>query len=502
MPGLSYSLNVGLSGLRSAQSALGVVGHNIANVNTPGYTRQRAVLAANSNQLFGGLYYGAGTGVSSVDSVRNKFLDIQILQNTSVKSGLDVRYQALEGISPAFDPSADASLSAVVQKFFQGFQDLAARPEDGSLRTNVLGTAQAMVIGLKERYNVLTQQRNQANQSVASLVSQVNGLLGQITSLNDQISSESPSGSNNDARDQRKAITDKLASLIGVTAYEAIDGTYTVMLDSGSAPLVVGHASYSLSVTPNPANNNYNDVLVSLGGAATYDATSRISGGELGAQLDLRDNLLSGYSRQLDQIAAGIQAQVNQLHRTGVALNGVTSNLDFFQGGVANYAASNLPLGEIAGLPATVSSLNNYQGMVNSLSINNALVANPSLVAAAGVPGAAGDNANARAIANLQSALNTVDTNGDGLGDSGPFSTSIGSLASSIGTQTSTFQTSSTTQENLLAGLQNQRDSISGVDLDEEASNLMSYQRAYQASARFLSVIDQLTDQLVNQFGR
>jgi len=493
MPGLSYSLNVGLSGLQSAQSALGVVGHNIANVNTPGFSRQRPVLATNPNQLFGGLYYGAGTGVTSVESVRDRFLDLQILQTTSVKSGVDIRYQNLEGISPVFDPTGDANLGALVQKFFQGFQEVAARPEDRALRTNVVGRAQAMINGLKERYNLLVQQRNQADQAVASLVTQVNGLVADITQLNKQIATEVPAGSNNDARDQRKALTDKLAGLIGITAHEASDGTYTIMLDSGVGTLVVGATSFALSVTPDPTNNNYNDVLVSLGGAATLNVTSQIMGGEMGARLDLRDNLLAGFNRQLDQLAAGIQSSVNLLHRTGFALNGATTGLDFFQGGVAN---------GVNGLPPTVTAASFYLGAVNALAVNSAVAADSSLIAAAGVAGTPGDNANARALANLQSSTATVDTNGDGVGDSGPFTTVIGMLVNTIGTETSRLQSSTATQENLLAALLNQRQRISGVDLDEEAASLISYQRAYQASARFLSVIDQLTDQLVNQFGR
>ena len=196
---------------------------------------------------------------------------------------------------------------------------------------------------------------------------------------------------------------------------------------------------------------------------------------------------------QLDQLAAGIQSNVNLLHRTGFALNGATTGLDFFQGGVANGAN---------GLPPAVTAAGFYYGAVNALTVNAAIAGDPSLIAAAGAAGAPGDNANARAMANLQTNTVTVDTNGDGVADSGTFSTVIGMLVNSIGTDTARLQSSSTTQENLLAALENQRQRISGVDLDEEASRLISYQRAYQASARFLSVIDQLTDQLVNQFGR
>jgi flagellar hook-associated protein 1 FlgK len=350
-----------------------------------------------------------------------------------------------------------------------------------------------MVNGLQERYDLLTRQRDQANMAVGSLVTQVNSLLDQITEVNAAIASEVPKGSNNDARDQRKALTDKLAGLIGITAYEASDGTYTITLDSGSGTLVVGSTSFSLSVSPNPLNNNYNDVQLALGGASTLNVTSLISGGELGARLDLRDNLLANFNRQLDQLAAGIQSNVNLLHRTGFALDGATTGLDFFRSGVANGAN---------GLPPSVTAATFYNGAVNSLTVNAAIVADPTMIATAGVAGAPGDNAIVRAMASLETSTATVDTNGDGVADSGPFGTVVGMLVNSIGTESSRLQSNAATQESLLAALENQRQRMSGVDLDEEASRLISFQRAYQASARFLSVIDQLTEQLVNEFGR
>jgi flagellar hook-associated protein 1 FlgK len=451
------------------------------------------VLATTPNQLFGGIYYGSGLGVTSIESVRDRFLDLQILHTTAVKTGMDVRYQNLEGISPVFEPTGDSSLGVLVQKFFQGFRELSGRPEDVALRTNVVGRAQAMVNGLQERYDLLTRQRDQANMAVGSLVTQVNSLLDQITEVNAAIASEVPKGSNNDARDQRKALTDKLAGLIGITAYEASDGTYTITLDSGSGTLVVGSTSFSLSVSPNPLNNNYNDVQLALGGASTLNVTSLISGGELGARLDLRDNLLANFNRQLDQLAAGIQSNVNLLHRTGFALDGATTGLDFFRSGVANGAN---------GLPPSVTAATFYNGAVNSLTVNAAIVADPTMIATAGVAGAPGDNAIVRAMASLETSTATVDTNGDGVADSGPFGTVVGMLVNSIGTESSRLQSNAATQESLLAALENQRQRMSGVDLDEEASRLISFQRAYQASARFLSVIDQLTEQLVNEFGR
>jgi flagellar hook-associated protein 1 FlgK len=493
MPGLYAGLYVGLSGLKAQQSALDVVGHNIANVNTPGYTRQKANLTANQGQSEGQVYFGTGVSLTSVQGVRDKFLDLQIYQETARQTGANERLTGLTAVSTTLGDTGTSGLSAQIQNFFKGFQDLASQPESGALRTNLLGQAQAMITGMQAQYRVLADQRNSADQSVASLVTEVNALTDQIAQLNQRISTAVPKGSDSDAVDQRKTVTDSLAALVGINVSEGSNGDYQITLDSGSAVLVSGSSSFKLQTTAGGAAMDNHLIVQSVMGASVVDVTSSIKNGQLGGKLDLRDNLLAGYQRQLDQIAAGVAGQVNLLHRTGIAADGVTTGNDFFQSGVANGAN---------GLPPAITAASFYKGMVNALSINAAVSGNPSLIAAAGVAGVAGDNANANAIAKLQLATATVDTNGDGTGDSGPFSTSVGSLISDVGTAVQKWDAQNTTQQNLVTALQAQRDSISGVSLDEEATNMMTLQRGYQASARFISVINQLTDELVNSFGK
>ncbi|HJV49272.1 MAG TPA: flagellar hook-associated protein FlgK [Geothrix sp.] len=493
MPGLNASLYIGLSGLQAQQAALGVVGHNIANVNTPGYTRQRANLIANQAQPQGSVYFGTGVSLSTVEGIRDKFLDLQIYRESARQAGADERYAGVNAIANVVGDTSSTGIAAQIQSFFQSFQSLAGQPESSALRTNVVGKAQAMITGFQSQYRLLDDQRNSADQAVGNLVTQVNSLTDQIAQLNQQITTESDPGANNDARDQRKALTDQLAGLVGISVFEGSKGEYQITLDTGAGVLVSGSSSYKLQTSPGGAALDNHLSVQSVMGGTVVDVTAGIKDGQLGGKLDLRDNILLGFQRQLDQIAAGVARQVNQLHRTGYAADGVTTGNDFFQSGVANGGT---------GLPTTISAATFYKGMVNALSVNAAIVGNPSLIAAAGVAGAQGDNARANAIGNLQTATGSVDTNGDGVGDSGPFSTVVGSLVSDVGTQSQSYQTQSTTQQNLVTALQNQRDSISGVDLNEEAANMMNLQRGYQASARFLSVINQLTEQLVNQFGQ
>jgi len=502
MPGLNASLNIGLSGLQAAQAALNVVGHNIANVNTPNYSRQRAILVNNDSQTFGNLQYGTGVNLNNIIGVRDRFLEMQITQATSRQSGADVRYAGVEGISPVFtEDGSDGSLGSLVQNFFKSFQELSSRPEDGAVRTNVVGKAQSLVTGLKSRYDLLSEQRSQADRNIGSLVTEVNTITAEIAKLNTRIATEQTKGSDSDARDQRQGLANKLAGLVGIQVFEDSKEQLQITLDSGAAVLVNGNTASTMTASPDGTLGTFNVVKVALGSGAPVDVTKSVKEGSLGANLDLRDTVLAGYQAKLDELAAGISGQVNQLHRAGFGLNGATG-LDFFKGTGANALVSDPVSGQVAGLPTSVSSLNNYQGMVNALAVNTVISGDPNNIAAAGVAGAAGNNANALALAALQTTTNTVDTTGNGTGDSGPFSTFIGSVVNTIGTDAQGFQTRSTNDENLLTALQNQRDRTSAVDLDEEATNMMAFQRGYQASARFISVINQLTDQLVNQFGR
>ena len=493
MPGLNASLYLGLTGLQAQQSALNVVGQNIANVNTPGYSRQRANLTANQSLVEGQVYFGTGVSLNTVQGIRDRFLDLQIYHETARQTGAGERFAGVTAVSASLGDTSSTGIAARIQAFFQGFQELSARPEDGALRTNLVGQANTMISGLKAQYSLLDGQRNSADQAVSSLVTEVNTLTDQIAQLNQRITTEAAQGGDNSARDQRTALTNKLAGLVGINVFEGSKGEYQITLDSGAAVLLSGNSAYKLQTTAGGAALDNHLRVESVMGGSVLDVTAGIKDGQLGAKLDLRDNILVGFQRQLDQLAAGVAGSVNLLHRAGFAADGVTTGTDFFRGGVANGAN---------GLPPTVAAATYYKGMVSALSVNSVVAANPSLIAAAGVAGSKGDNANALALAKLQSAALTVDTNGDGAPDSGPYSTVVGSLVADVGTQAQSYGAQNTTQQNLVSALQTQRDQISGVNLDEEAATMMALQRGYQASARFISVINQLTDQLVNQFGK
>ncbi len=491
---------IGLSGLQAQQSALNVVGHNIANVNTPGYTREIANLSSNQSLVQGQVYFGTGVSLDTVTSMRSKYLDLQLAQATSAQAKATDCYTGVGAIATTIGDTSSSGLAAQIQSFFQGFQTLAANPESSADRTIVVGAAQSLVNSLQSTYQMLEQQRSAANQTVGSLVTQVNTLTTQIAQLNRQISGSDAQGANNDAVDQRTALIEQLSKLVGVNVIEGSNGQYQITLDSGGATLVSGTSSFDLHTAPG-GPDGYSKVVSDLNPAV--DLSGDITNGQLGAQLELRDTTYATYESQLDTLAAGISSQVNLLNRSGYAADGATTGTDFFQGGMANaptvLTAGQIAAGEVAGLPTNISSLNNYKGMVNALSVNAAVVSNPSLIAAAGVSGAVGDNTNANAIANLQF---TGGSNVAGVVLGSSYSDVVNNMVSKVGSDSQNFQFQSTTQQNLVSALQTQRDQVSGVSLDEEATNMMNLQSGYQASARFLNVINQLTEQLITQFGQ
>ncbi|BDU73345.1 flagellar hook-associated protein FlgK [Mesoterricola silvestris] len=506
MPGLTAGLNIGLTGLAAAQNSLDVIGHNIANVNTPGYSRQVAQLGTAGSSMFGGLVYGTGVNLQAIQGIRDQLLNLQITVSTAQQSGAQTRYQGLQAISSVFTDDGTSGISSQLNAFFTSLQKVAAQPEDPSLRTNLVGAAQTLISTLQTKYQSLRDAQTTADQQVAALVPTVNTLTSQIAALNKKLAGEVNPDQDNTSIDQRQDLANQLAKIVGIQTYIDSKGQMNINLDGGTAPLVIGSTAYTMTSiqnnTPPATAPFYNSVEVSLNGTAPFtDVTASITNGEMGAQLDLRDNLIAGYEKQMDELAAGVAYNINSLNSTGYSLDGVQHGLDFFQNAAGNTA--HLPTG--IQVPPDVGAqvpANDYKGMVLALSVNAAIIANPSLFAASST-GAAGDNKNAQAMVALQTSGATVDSTGAGPAASttGPFSSFVAGLVTKASTDAAQWKITSTNVENITTALTTQRDSVSAVDLDTEAANLITFQRGYQASARFVSVISQLTEQLINNLG-
>ncbi len=466
MPGLTSSMFIGLSGLQAQQSALNVVGNNIANVNTPGYTREVANLTSNPSQVQGQNNFGSGVSLDTVTSVRDKFLDLQLTQATSAQAKYTALSTGVSVVSSTLGDTTSSGLAAQIQSFFQGFQTLAANPGNSAALTSVVGNAQSMISSLQTNYQLLQQQQNAANQTVGTLVTQVNTLTSQIAQLNQQIVGSDATGANNAAVDQRTSLTNQLAQLVSINVIDGgTNGQYQITLDSGAATLVSGTSSFDLASVGTPGNSKVTSTISGLPNGG--DVTSSITSGQLGAELTLGNTTYTGYESQLGAIATAITGSVNTQSGLGYVAGTATHGANFFQGSLAG----------------------------GTLSVTAAIIANPSLIATAATANAPGDNTNANAIANLQSTPGLVP------GVTGTLSDAVGKLVSTVGTDSQNYQSQSTTQQHLVSALQTQRDQVSGVSLDEEATRMMQLRSGYQAAAHFLNVINTLTAGLITQFG-
>jgi flagellar hook-associated protein 1 FlgK len=507
-------MGIGLTGLQAAQNGINVTGQNITNINTPGYARQRLNLQTGFAVKLDKLQFGLGVNVSQVQAIRDRFLDMQLTQTITRQAGTTTRYEGVESISSLFQEAGESGLNIELQRFLQSFQELAARPEDDAVRTNAITRAQTMISGLKARYELIQDKVTQANRTVVSLATEINTITDQIAKLNHQIATEIVEGMDNNARDQRQGLVNKLAELVGIQVFEDDQGRMTITVENGM-PIVSGTRAMRMITNDLDDNGNYK-VEIEIGslelpptGSGQYtkiDVTKAIQSGTMGGTLDLRDNVLPEYLSNLDQLAANVVQQVNNLHIQGYGLDTpVGGELYFFVGATGDNASvdpvTGLPYDPVTNLPVNIN--NNYHGMVRSLYINTAILDNPRLIATANAAGEPGNNEIARQLGELQNTSEVYYNDRNGVMVTvGPFSTFINSVANKIGNLALRLQSNAITDENIRVALETQRDRLSAVDYDEEATNLMVYQRSYQACTRFINVIDQLTDQLINNLGR
>lgn len=438
--------------LEAFQAALDVTGNNITNVNTPGYTRQRANFTENpALNAYGLQPYELGTGVNvgTVTQIQDLLLN-QSLANS--QSGLG-QYSALAGtlqsVQQVFpEPSANG-ISSALSAFFNAWSALASNPGDSAKQLTVQQAASALASKLSSSYSQLQEQAQTTQQSVTSTFDEIDKLSAAIAKLNKEIAPESAAGgSPNALLDQRNQDIQQLSGLIDVTTTYNKDGTVNVysnqlnLVDQGGAiPIPRGYSPASLSL---------------------FDASAStpIQSGQLTGLLQGL-NKIQSYESQLNQLADNLESEVNGLYKAGKNSQGKTGQLFFTNSGTG----------------------------AAGISLNAALESNPALIAT-GVSGKEGDGAIALAISQLAGA------NVKGLGAQS-FGQFYQGLIGQIGSDAQSSANAQGTATALVQQVQNQQQSVSGVNLDEEMSTMLQYQQSYQAAAKALSIFDQTTNDLL-----
>lgn len=452
-------LQIGAGALLAQQQALQTTSHNIANVDTPGYTRQRVTLTTAVPTNKGSFFLGVGVNASGVTSVVNNFFEAQLV---SLKVGLGstgAEQRALAGVANALPVTEEQGIGPALEAFWGALSEVANNPAGQAERANLIGRTRTLGDILRQTRATLVDTQNHLDKDLDAAVGRLNTILPQIASLNRQIVNGEVGGQRaNDFRDQRQQLLQELSGLVGATAHEEQDGQLTVQVDG--VLLVSGQSTASFkSSNLNPAGFKMVEYVNSTG--SSYDATALLTKGEIGGLIAARDTTVAGFIDRLDLFAKTLVDTVNAQHALGYDLNGVAGG-NFFT-----------PIAATAGAAGFVQ-------------INSAVEADPHLIAAAQNASAApGDNRNAQALAALQTSAQAA------LGNV-TFKDYFVRLISDVGQQVQTSQDTQAFQQALFDQTQVRRESLSGVNIDEEVTNLIKFQRAFEAASRLISVGDEM----------
>jgi flagellar hook-associated protein 1 FlgK len=466
MLGLFNTLNLGARSMIAEELGVEVTGQNLANANNAAYTRQTVQLQTSTPTPSNLGLQGTGVEATSIQQVSNQLLNGQIQSEASVGGYWNSQQTALQNAQTQLDEFLNLSssstssstttstdLSDQLNSLFNAFQSVATSPTDSTARQSLINTAQTLASSFNQASQNLSTLNSQLNTSVGGDVTSANQLLSDIASLNGQIAKATASGGTaNDLVDSREADLENLAKLVNTQTTTNSDGTISVSI--GGQELVSGSKLSDSLATYADANGN---LLVQTAASAT---PLTLTSGSIQGTIDARDGALATLRSGLDTMASTLITQVNGIYQNGYDLNG-NSGADFFTGSDAG-----------------------------DIGVNSALLTDPSQVQAAGT-NATGDNTVALALAQLGSQSLTALNNQTFSGACSLDVENFGDALSNANDQVTNYNSVNTM-------LLNQRDSVSGVSLEEEMANLITYQKAYETSAQIISTVNQMLTTVVN----
>ncbi len=470
MLGLFGVLNMGARSMSVQRAGVEVAGQNLANVSNPAYARQRVAISTSITVQSEVGPQGTGSEVTNITSMRNAILDSQIQAEASTHGMLQAQQTALQYAQAALGTQIDRMASGAegataaqgvggghglgdsLSQLFNAFQSLSANPTSMAERQTLMMKADGLASQFRQLDSRIGSLNNQLNQTIDSEVVSVNQALINIASLNDKITRmEAISGGTaNDLRDMRQAQIEELAKYVKLDLSNGSGGAINVAI--AGVDMITNNQVVETVETYQVGSKTYIR-------AESTDAFLDIKGGSIQGTIQARDVALEDVRASVNNIANILIAQVNATHAAGFSLNGSTG-AQFFTGADA----------------ATIG-------------VNANLINDPSLIQASGVNGATGDNQVALQLAQLSQ---TEFIYGQTL------TQAYGQTVATFGQALSTVNNDLANQDTVDKMLHSQRDSIGGVSLDEEMTDLTRFQKAFQASARLITTVDEMLDTLVN----
>jgi flagellar hook-associated protein 1 FlgK len=456
MSDLFTMLGITARALEAQRFGLDVAGQNLANLNTPGYTRRTAQLA--EVPPLDPWSVGGGVTATGVSSSRAPLIDTRLRIEQPALARESAVADHLDAIDSSFGLPG-ASLDAALAQFYNTYGTLAENPASTTARQQVVTEGQSLASAFAAMADRLQTAQRSADAELRDVASQVNALATQLASLNTAIAGASGAAAEN-LKDQQSVVLASLSELAGIQTIVHDNGTVDATIGSGRALVVADHV-YPIELQSQPPDGLA--ALVTKGAATSVDLSQELTSGRLAGLLSVRDVLVPGYMNQLDTLAYGVASDVNTLARSGYDGNGA-SGTDFFV------------------QPATTS------GAARLMAVSAGVAADASLVVA-GATATSGDNAIARAVVALQDRPMT--------GSAARPSDAWGELVFRVGSDARSAAQARDSHDQVVQQLNNLRDQVSGVSIDEETATIMRFQRAYEANARFFQVTDSTLDLLM-----
>ncbi|MGA9071032.1 MAG: flagellar hook-associated protein FlgK [Terracidiphilus sp.] len=462
---ISSAFNIIAQALDADQQALNVVANNVANANTPGYTQETPDWQENTPLNVNGSQIGQGVSETGATSQRDRVLESRLDQQQQMAASTGSRLTSLNTLQALFTPDSGTTSSQAgdigtdITKFFDSFSSLEANSTDNSLRQAVLSSAKTLAGDISNAAGSLNEQRSALDQETTGVAGQVNSLTSAIAQLNVQIQTTSPNGDAGTLEDQRQYDLSQLSQLIGINQITSENNGLAITTTSGQL-LVSEGTSYTLSTG---MQNGVTDFYL-----GNTDITSQLAtgGGSLGGQLTARDQDIPGALNALNQLAYSISTAVNTQNNAGTDLDGNT------------------------GTAATPLNIFNPSATVAGSAVNMSVVmTDPNQIAAAGLGDGTGDNSNAVAMAALGS--QEIVSGQTPINYYSNFVTTLGSTVANVQTE-NTAQAASVTQ------LKTQNDALSGVNLNDEAASMTTYERTYQSASQVFAMLNNIMNSVLN----
>ncbi len=451
MGGIMSTLGASASALSVFEQEFNTIQNNITNANTPGYAEQDLSLAAEPFSPSGGT--AGGVMSDGLISSRSEYLEQNVRNQQTLLGASQQAATDLGQVQPLFDPNATDGVAGSLSNFFNSFSALSVNPNDPTAQQQVISAAGQVAQSFNQAANGINQISSGIATQTTSAVSQINQLVSQIAGINQQYQSDNSATHDPGLDAQMHADLENLSQLVNFSVIKAGDGTYGVYLN-GETPLVLGSQTYQISASFSSGQTQILD-------SQSNDITSQITGGSLGGMIADNNTTLPGYMAQLNTLAQTFADQVNGQLAQGLDSSGSAPSNELFSYDQSSDAAS-------------------------TIAVNGAMTADQIAAASADAPGG---NGNALAVANLatQPLVNGV-----------TFTQAFANLTAQVGSDTAAAQQNQTQDQDLVTQAQQQRQQVSGVDLNTEAAKLMQFQQSYQAVGQMVTVLNSLTQTLMD----